>query len=115
MLPRPGHRSRPGMRQIRRNFRRSFVFLVLTGAALAGESRLDDSSTPPVARRAPEESRLQGELRIDPYHWLREKSNPEVIAYLNAENAYTASVMKPLKPLEESLYREILGRIKQTD
>jgi oligopeptidase B len=73
------------------------------------------TKTQPVARRAAKESRLQGELRVDPYHWLREKTNPEVIAYLSAENAYTESVMKPLKPLEESLYREILGRIKQTD
>jgi oligopeptidase B len=70
---------------------------------------------PPVARKVLRESTLQGERRLDPYYWLREKSNPEVMAYLKAENAYTEIVMKPLERLRESLYREILGRIKQTD
>ena len=104
------------MTQSCRTIRGSFALIFLTVAANASETRMDlSAATPPVARKIPKESKLQGELRVDPYHWLREKTKPEVIAYLNAENAYTASVMKPLKPLEESLYREILGRIKQTD
>ena len=52
---------------------------------------------------------------IDNYFWLRDKSNPAVIEYLKAENAYTDSLTKDLKPFEESLYKEMLGRIKQTD
>ena len=51
----------------------------------------------------------------DDYFWLREKNNPEVIKYLEAENAYTEEVMKPTKELQETLYKEMLGRIKQTD
>src|SRR5207248_10892214 len=47
--------------------------------------------------------------------WLREKSNPDVVRHLEAENAYTEAVMKPLKPLQEKLYTEMLARIKQTD
>ena len=56
-----------------------------------------------------------GATVIDPYFWLREKSNPEVIKYLEAENAYTEAMTKDLKPFEEALYKEMLGRIKQTD
>ncbi|MBC8023937.1 MAG: S9 family peptidase [Burkholderiales bacterium] len=56
-----------------------------------------------------------GDRRVDPYAWLRDKSDPEVIAYLDAENRYTAAVMKPLEGFRESLYKEMLGRIKETD
>ena len=52
---------------------------------------------------------------IDNYYWLRDKSNPAVIEYLKAENAYTDAMTKDLKPFEEALYKEMLGRIKQTD
>ena len=51
----------------------------------------------------------------DPYHWLRYREDPAVIAYLNAENDYTAAIMKPLEPLQETIYQEIRGRIKETD
>jgi len=51
----------------------------------------------------------------DPYHWLREKTNPEVTKYLEAENAYCEVMTKDLKPFQESLNKEMLGRIKQTD
>ena len=70
---------------------------------------------PPVARKTPHETKIHGYTLKDDYFWLREKSNPEVIAYLEAENAYTDEVMKPAKGLQETLYKEMLGRIKQTD
>ncbi len=75
----------------------------------------DDTSAPPLAKKLPKVDTLHGERREDDYYWLREKANPEVIAYLEAENAYTAAVMKPTEPFQESLYKEILARIKQTD
>jgi oligopeptidase B len=56
-----------------------------------------------------------GEKVNDPFFWLREKSNPEVIKYLEAENAYTAAMTKQIQPFAEALYQEMLGRIKQTD
>ena len=74
-----------------------------------------DAACAPAAQKVPKELSLHGEIRVDDYFWLREKTSPEVIDYLNAENAYTDAVMKPLKPFEDALYREILGRIKQTD
>jgi len=58
---------------------------------------------------------VHGETLTDDYFWLREKTNPEVISYLEAENAYTDAVMKPTAELQEKLYKEMLGRIKQTD
>jgi oligopeptidase B len=56
-----------------------------------------------------------GATVIDPYFWLREKSSPDVLKYLEAENAYTEALTAGLKPFQETLYQEMLGRIKQTD
>ncbi len=73
------------------------------------------AARPPAARRDPQVSELHGDRRVDEYTWLREKDAPEVLAYLEAENAHTAAVMKPLAAFEETLYQEMLGRIQQTD
>src|SRR5262245_39092144 len=73
------------------------------------------SATPPVAAVKNHSVTLHGDTRVDPYFWLAEKKNPDVISYLEAENAYTAAVMKPLEARQDSLYKEMLGRIKQTD
>jgi oligopeptidase B len=69
----------------------------------------------PVARRHPVEHVIHADRRIDDYAWLREKQNPEVIAYLNAENAYTDAVLHGTEAFQEQLYQEMLGRILQTD
>ena len=70
---------------------------------------------PPVAKTLVQQTDLHGELRVDPYAWLRERENPEVIAYLESENAYTAAMMRHTEPLQESLYQEMLARIKEDD
>src|SRR3989475_10974006 len=70
---------------------------------------------PPVAPREPVEHVLHGDRRVDHYAWLRNKENPEVIAYLEAENSYTDSILKPTEAFQENLYQEMLGRIQQTD
>ena len=70
---------------------------------------------PPVARREPHEAVVHGDRRVDEYGWMREKSSPEVLAYLQAENEYSDAVMAPTARLREKLYAEILARIKQTD
>ena len=69
----------------------------------------------PVAKRVPKRTEIHGETLTDDYFWMREKTNPEVISHLEAENAYTDAVMKPTAALQEKLYQEMLGRIKQTD
>jgi oligopeptidase B len=73
------------------------------------------ASRPPVAKKVPHVVTLHGDTRVDDYYWMREKSNPEVIAYLEAENAYTREVIKPTENFQETLYKEMLGRIKQSD
>jgi oligopeptidase B len=69
----------------------------------------------PVAEKIRKEINTNGHVRIDNYFWLNERNNPKVIEYLKAENAYTKSVMKDTEELQEKLYNEIIGRIKQTD
>ena len=70
---------------------------------------------PPVAEKIPHVTDLHGDRRVDNYFWMREKSNPKVKAYLDAENAYTDAVMKLTEPLQAQLYEEIVGHIKETD
>jgi oligopeptidase B len=70
---------------------------------------------PPVAAQHPRVDTLHGDVRVDPYFWLRDRANPATIAYLEAENAYTDAVMAHTEALQETLYQEILGRIQQTD
>jgi len=69
----------------------------------------------PVAEKKPHELTYHGHTRVDNYYWLREREDPAVIAYLEAENEYTGAVLKHTEPLQERLYNEIIGRIKQTD
>lgn len=71
--------------------------------------------SPPVAKTIPKTDTLFNDIRVDNYFWMREKSNPEVIDYLKAENNYTKAMMKYTEDFQEKLYKEILGRIKETD
>jgi len=73
------------------------------------------AAQPPIARRSPNPTTLHGFTLEDDYGWMRDKSSPEVIAYLEAENAYTAEVMRPTQALQEKLYGEMLSPIKETD
>jgi oligopeptidase B len=70
---------------------------------------------PPAAERRPRTAVLHGDLREDPYFWLRDREDPAVREYLAAENAYADAVLADTVPLREQLYHEMLGRIKQTD
>jgi oligopeptidase B len=70
---------------------------------------------PPVAKKVPRVDVLHGDRRQDDYFWLREKNDPEVVALLHAENAYTDAVLADLAPFREALYQEMLGRIKEDD
>jgi oligopeptidase B len=70
---------------------------------------------PPVAPRRPTVLEAHGDSRVDPYYWLRERDNREVLAYLEAENAYADLLMGPTEGLQERLYREILGRVQESD
>src|ERR1043166_6594784 len=70
---------------------------------------------PPVARRLPHFTKIHGDRLVDNYYWLRKKDSPAVLAYLKAEDAYTDAFIKPAQPLQEALYKEMLGHIQETD
>ncbi|MEC8253053.1 MAG: S9 family peptidase [Planctomycetota bacterium] len=92
--------------------RSTFVLLFAASCALPMPH---DSAVPPVARRVHHENRWHGQVYEDDYYWLRNKEAPEVRAYLEAENAYTARRTAHLKPLEDRLYEELVARVQQTD
>ena len=71
--------------------------------------------TPPKAAIRPHEMTEHGHTRIDNYYWLNERENPEVIAYLEAENQYAEACLKHTEPFQEQLFKEMTGRIKQDD
>ncbi len=91
------------------------VRLLAVVVALSGFVLADDPLQPPVAARKPKQITLHGETRTDNYFWMREKSDPAVAAYLEAENRYAKAILLPTEKLQEKLYNEMLGRIKQTD
>ncbi|MCH8744072.1 MAG: S9 family peptidase [Chloroflexi bacterium] len=70
---------------------------------------------PPIAPKRRQELRLHDDTRIDPWFWLKSVDDPETIAYLEAENAHTDAVMRPTEALQETLYQEMRGRIKEDD
>ncbi|GMQ80622.1 MAG: oligopeptidase B [Rhodothermia bacterium] len=99
--------------------------LILVGC----ESTYDDSTTessesktatmasiePPIAKTDPVKLEMHGDVRTDEYFWLRERENPEVIAYLEAENEYAEAMTAHTEDLQDALFEEIVGRIKQDD
>ena len=88
---------------------RIFAVLFLAGLILSVPGcRSDD---PPVARVVPHELEVHGQVRVDNYYWLRERENPDVIAYLNAENDYSEQALAHTKDLQEQIFDEIVGRI----
>ena len=98
---------------------KSLITLVLMTTPLidspAGAEGPSAPARPPVAKRVAKVDVIHGDRRQDDYFWLRDKKNPDVAAYLDAENAYTDAIMKPTIAFQEALYKEMLGRIKETD
>src|SRR5262245_30024667 len=74
-----------------------------------------NAAAPPVAKKVPHKLEQHGDVRIDDFFWIKDKTNKDVLKYLEAENAYTATVLKPTEQFQEKLYKEFLSRIKQTD
>ena len=91
--------------------------LLLSFSMATGCQQLQQKTdmTAPVAKKIEKELSIHGHTRIDPYYWLREREDPNVIAYLEAENAYTNAMMEDTKDFENQLYKEIVGRIRQDD
>ncbi|HET9478350.1 MAG TPA: S9 family peptidase, partial [Pyrinomonadaceae bacterium] len=94
-----------------------FITSVLsTNGALKAQSNEGAApNKPPMAEKKSKITTIHGEQLVDDYFWLREKTNPAVLAHLQAEDAYAEKVMKPTSALQEKLYKEMLSHIKQTD
>ena len=70
---------------------------------------------PPKANKIPRALEIHNDFRVDNYYWLNDKENPEVIAYLNAENAYTKQMMAHTEDFQNTLFEEMKSRIKEDD
>ena len=99
----------------RSNLALSLALLSIVGVVASATGLSAQNPTPPKAKVIARIDTLHGDVRTDNYFWLREKTNPEVIAYLNQENAYTDARMKHTEALQQKLYDEMLGRIKEND
>ncbi|HXV90026.1 MAG TPA: S9 family peptidase [Gemmatimonadales bacterium] len=91
--------------------------LAMTIAAVPAAGAQQDSAptAPPRAAQRPHRLEAHGDVRVDEYYWLNQRDDPEVIRYLEAENAWTEAVMAHTRPLQDSLFDEIKGRIRQDD
>jgi oligopeptidase B len=93
----------------------SVTLVIASVCVLAADDNSSSLPAPPVAKKVPKTTEINGRELVDNYFWLRDKQNPEVAAYLQAENVYTDAVMKPTEGLQKKLYDEMLSRIKETD
>ena len=93
------------------------LLILIPPGCKKGEEAKKPSETlaPPVAKIIPKELTAHGHTRIDNYYWLNQRDNPEVMAYLEAENTYKEAVMLHTGDFQEKLFDEIVGRIKKTD
>jgi len=94
---------------------KKLISLLILATLFLAACTKSEKIAPPVAKKIPKELTIHGDTRIDNYYWMNERENPEVIAHLEAENAYTEAVMKHTEPLQEKLYEEIKSKIKQDD
>jgi len=102
---------------VNRPLLRRFQLGILLFASVISFTAADNPSlpAPPVAKKVPRITEINGRKLVDDYYWLRDKPNPEVKAYLEAENAHTDAVMKQTEAFQKKLYEEMLSRIKETD
>ena len=92
-------------------------FLLATALLMTTTPTAIAANPPDAARKAHQVTTPSGASRTDEYYWLRDDSrqDPAMLAYLEAENAWVDAAMAPLQPLQETLYEEIVGRIRQDD
>lgn len=91
-----------------------YSFIILTGLIFM-TSCDEQTANPPKAKIVTHTDTTFSDVRSDNYFWLRERRNPDVRDYLEAENKYTEQMMRHTKPLQKALYKEMVGRIKETD
>ena len=98
-----------------------FITILMTASIIGNnavaqqDKGLTYPPAPPAAKQVPHLRDIHGEKMGDPFYWLINKSNPEVAAYLESENAYTDAILAPTSTLQQKLYKELVGHIKETD
>ncbi len=92
-----------------------YIILIMALAVNTGIILGQEAISPPIAKIILKADTAHGDVRLDPYAWLRNKDNPEVMKYLQAENKYTESVMSSTKPLQDKLFEEMKGRMPAKD
>ena len=95
----------------------AFVFSCVFSITLDAKAQSNGgvAPQPPMTEKKPKTTAIHGVTMVDDYFWLREKTNPAVMAHLQAENDYADALMKPTEQLQQKLYTEMLSHIKQTD
>src|SRR5829696_2759136 len=91
------------------------LFVLLIDSDAIAQNGGAGAPQPPMAEKKPKTTNIHGVTLVDDYFWMREKTNPAVLAHLQTEDAYAQSMMKHTAPLQEKLYNEMLSHIKQTD
>jgi oligopeptidase B len=94
---------------------RTVMISLALAMANGGAAHAASTPAPPVAAKSAWQETRHGEVVTDDYRWLHKKENPEVIAHLNAENAYTEAMTADIKPLSDKLFAEIKGRMQEVD
>ena len=92
-----------------------FSLLIIACTNTTPEMKPDATLIPPIADQKFYQHKIHNDIRIDPYYWLKERENPEVIDYLERENDYYQKSTKHLVPFQDDLFKEMKGRIKEED
>ena len=92
-----------------------FSLLIIACTNTTSEMKPDASLIPPIADQKSYQHKIHDDIRMDPYYWLKERENPEVIDYLERENDYYQKSTKHLVPLQDDLFKEMKDRIKEED
>jgi len=94
-----------------------FIFMATYGCTEQKDQTTMTKSSFPIAKKVPHQTLIHGDTMIDNYYWLRDmdRKDPEIIKYLEEENAYTDEQLKSTEGLQEELFQELKGRVKQTD
>lgn len=91
------------------------ILLLVLFSHSYSQKKETDLTKPPAAKKTAKELTAHGDTRIDHYYWLNNREDPEVISYLDAENAYTARMLQHTEKQQEELFEEMKGRIRQND
>jgi oligopeptidase B len=91
------------------------IMAALSATSFAQYNSAANTPQPPMTEKKSKTTKIHDDTMVDDYFWLREKSNPQVIAHLEAENVYADAMMKPTADLQDKLYKEMVGHIKETD